>query len=201
MAVELPYLPSYKNVGKLFEKIASAKIPDSFTHSHLTNTLGLKSVGDRPLIPMLKKLGFVDQSGKPTEKYGLLKNKATSGVAIAAGIRKAYEPLFEANEQVYELNFEQLRGLISQVAGTDDKFTKSIAYTFAALVKHADFSKQTQSQKEDEVKVKEVDEISEVIKSKSQKHDFHFNVQVHLPSNGSEETYLNIFNAMRKVFN
>jgi hypothetical protein len=29
--------------------------------------------------------------------------------------------------------------------------------------------------------------------------EFHYNIQVHLPSNGTEETYLNIFNALRKA--
>jgi hypothetical protein len=30
--------------------------------------------------------------------------------------------------------------------------------------------------------------------------DFHFNIQVHLPANGTEDTYLNIFNALRRTF-
>jgi hypothetical protein len=29
---------------------------------------------------------------------------------------------------------------------------------------------------------------------------FHYNIQVQLPANGTEETYLNIFSALRKVF-
>ena len=29
---------------------------------------------------------------------------------------------------------------------------------------------------------------------------FHYNIQVQLPANGTEETYLNIFAALRKVF-
>ena len=32
MPVSLPYLASYKNVGKLFEKIAWAAVPPKFTH-------------------------------------------------------------------------------------------------------------------------------------------------------------------------
>lgn len=59
MPVQLPYLASYKNVGALFDKIASAKIPDSFTHEFLQSTIGLKASGDRPLIPFLRNLGFI----------------------------------------------------------------------------------------------------------------------------------------------
>jgi hypothetical protein len=37
-------------------------------------------------------------------------------------------------------------------------------------------------------------------KGKGLRPEFHYNIQVHLPSNGTEETYMNIFNAIRKVF-
>ena len=30
--------------------------------------------------------------------------------------------------------------------------------------------------------------------------EFHYNIQIHLPGNGTEETYLNIFNALRRTF-
>ncbi len=69
MAIELPYLPTYKNVPLLFENIAKAKVPDAFTNSFLSGTLGLKSTNDRALITLLKKLGFLDNSGKPTPAY------------------------------------------------------------------------------------------------------------------------------------
>ena len=65
MPQELPYLPSYKNVALLFEKIRSAKVPEAFTQKYLNETLGLKSSGDRALITLLKTLGFIDNAGKP----------------------------------------------------------------------------------------------------------------------------------------
>lgn len=89
MPAQLPYLASYKNVGALFDKIASAKIPDNFTHEFLNSTIGLKASGDRPLIPLLRNLGFIDQSGRPTAEYSFLKG-ANRRSALAAGIRKAY---------------------------------------------------------------------------------------------------------------
>src|SRR5437867_13437797 len=104
MATELPYLNSYKNVGKLFDKIAAAAKPEAFTHRFLSDTLGLKSVtSDRPLIPLLRALGFIDSASKPTADYNLLKNPAKRGAAIAASLRKTYKPLFDANEKAHEL--------------------------------------------------------------------------------------------------
>jgi hypothetical protein len=88
MPVQLPYLSSYKNVAMLFDKIATAKIPDTFHHKFMQETIGLKSKGDRPLIPFLRSLGFVDPSGKPTPEYSLLKGSQRR-IALADGIRKA----------------------------------------------------------------------------------------------------------------
>jgi hypothetical protein len=36
--------------------------------------------------------------------------------------------------------------------------------------------------------------------SRGMRTEFHYNLQIHLPANGNEETYLNIFNAIRKTF-
>jgi uncharacterized protein DUF5343 len=109
MPAELPYLPSYKNVAKLFQNIAAAKRPEAFTQKFLTETLGLKSASDRPLIALLKTLGFVDASGKPTTAYDTLKNPDHAPYAIGAAIRRAYAPLFAANESAHTLSPDQRR--------------------------------------------------------------------------------------------
>src|SRR5206468_3019552 len=126
MATALPYLPSNKNVENLFTKIASAKVPDKFTHVFLNQTLGFKNTNDRAFIPLLRTLGFLDQSGSPTSTYRLLKNSSAAGGAIAAAIKKAYAPLFEANEGANTLTPDKLKGLVSQVAGTDEEMTARI---------------------------------------------------------------------------
>ena len=118
MPVQLPYLPSNKNVPALFEKIASAKIPDKFNHNFLQTTIGLKSTNDRALIPLLRNLGFVDQSGTPTPSYRMLKGDSYKA-AIADGTRNAYGPLFDADQSANELSGDKLKSLIAQVAGTN----------------------------------------------------------------------------------
>ncbi len=139
MPTDLPYLPTYKNVGKLFEKIAAAKTPDAFTHKFLYETLGLKGVGDRPLISLLKNLNFLDQSGRPTPQYQLLKNKSTAGRAIADAVRSAYEPLFSANVNADHLPPEDLKGLVAQVSGADQQMITKICGTLNGLLKASGF--------------------------------------------------------------
>jgi hypothetical protein len=202
VAQNLPYLSSNKNLGELFQKIYSAKKPDAFTHAFLKDTLGLKGSNDRSMIAFLKSMGFLDPAGRPLPPYDLLKNQSESKAAISEGIKRAYAPLFEANEGANALSAEQLKGLVSQVAGTDEDMTARIANTFTAVAKLGDFSKKAgQSNKKILAPEGEKGAIgSGGEDGGSFRPDFHYNIEIHLPANGSEETYLNIFNAIRKTF-
>lgn len=202
MASSLLYVVSNKNLEALFAKIASAKIPDKFTHSFLQQTIGLKGTNDRAYIPLLRALGFLDASGTPTATYRLLKNSSTSKAAIATGVRLAYAPLFASEESANGLSPEKLKGLIAQVAGTDEGMTSRIASTFSALAKLGDFSASDESQDEESPDQEEQDSGQEKIKNlgKGLRTEFHYNIQIHLPANGTEDVYLNIFNALRKTF-
>ena len=209
MAIELPYLPMVKNVPVLFEKIAKAKVPDTFTNGFLSGTLGLKSTNDRALIPLLKKLGFLDNAGKPTPAYSLLKNKNQASRAITDGIRRGYAALYEANESAHDLSSEELKGLVAQVSGTEEQMTRVIAGTFNALTKLADFNTLAAEPEgegngeSEESKPEPTGTFQSAVQDVPPPAKFHpefrFNIEVHLPSNGTEETYLNIFNALRKA--
>jgi hypothetical protein len=214
MAADLPYLPTYKNVGTVFERILTAKAPDAFTTRYLTETLGLKSTADRNLITLLKSLGFLDSSGKPTTEYMLLKNPTTAGAAIAAGIKKAYAPLFAANESANEADASTVKGLIAQVTGANSDIVSKTHGTLQALLKKADFKSAGANGNASEKPVTAVAEpradanperresVSESVSHRSpgMRPEFNYNIQIHLPANATEETYLHIFNAMRKAF-
>lgn len=212
MAQTLPYLSSNKNVTKLFEKILSAQKPSTFTHQFLQNTIGLKGTNDRSLIPLLRTLGFLDSANIPTPAYDLLKNKGTAPRAIAAGIKKAYDGLFKANEKADELGPAELKGLLSQVSGADENMVEWSARTFAALTKLADFSESAPVPTKEEKTTEELtDQLTDEIDKLGTKQlqnvtrtglrpEFHYNIQIHLPGNGTEETSLNIFNALRRTF-
>jgi hypothetical protein len=201
VAQTLPYLPSYKNVGKLFEKILAAQKPDTFTHSYLRDTIGITGTNDRALISFLRALGFLDAANRPTSSYDLLKNPTKAKAAIAAGVKTAYAPLFKANEKAGELGPEALKGLIAQVTGSDKDMVNRIAATFSAIVKQGDFAEASQASKGLERKGEEQPPDKDKNDEKGGlRPEVHYNIQIHLPGNGTEETYLNIFNALRRTF-
>lgn len=153
------------------------------------------------MIAALKTLGFLDASGRPTANYSLLKNSRTAKTALASGIRAAYAPLFSANENANALTGDELKGLISQVSGADEDRTSRIYSTFQNLAKLADFTISPEQPPEPPPSESEEERLQVHGGDKKQlRADFHYNIQIHLPSNGTEETYLNIFNAVRKAF-
>lgn len=213
MAKELPYLSSYKNVEKLFKAIDAAKKPDALTTRVLADTFGIRGANDRPLISLLRTLGFLDQSNKPTGEYDRLKNPAQAKLAIAAGVRRAYAPLFEANERANSLSGEELRGLIAQVAGVDKGMAARIAGTFNSLTRLGDFNATADRPGDDPTDSDDEEEeggSGEAERKEDRKRspggkgglrpEFHYNIQIHLPDGATEDTYLNIFNAIRKTF-
>jgi hypothetical protein len=202
MAVSLPYLASNKNLPALFDKIGSAKVPDAFNHEFLQTTIGLKGSNDRSMISLLRYMGFIDQSNVPTAAYRLLKgDKESRKIAWGEGVVRAYRPLFDADHEAYKQGPEKIKGLIAQVAGTDDDATGRIAATFLALVKLGEFAAKPAGEKEIPADEEEsADEPPKNNTPKGLRTEFQYVIQVQLPSNGTEETYLNIFNAIRKTF-
>src|ERR1700685_4085392 len=119
MPDQLPYVTGYGVITKALEKLKSAATPPRFTQDFLGTKLGLTGGSARPVIPFLKRAGFLGSDGVPTEIYKRFRNPAESGRAAATALRTAFRPLYEMNEYVHDLADKELRGLIVQATGAD----------------------------------------------------------------------------------
>ena len=68
MAIPTSYLTSTKNLQGILSAIQQAKAPDRFTQRFLEE-LEFKSTSDRLIIGVLKSLRFIDDQGKPKDRY------------------------------------------------------------------------------------------------------------------------------------
>ncbi|MBG6207653.1 hypothetical protein IWQ49_002309 [Labrenzia sp. EL_126] len=141
MAIKLPYMLSPGVIPKILEKIQNARRPERFTQDFLETKLGQSGGSSRPIIPLLKRMGFLGSDGVPTTLYDQYRNTETQGFAAAKGMVNAYRELFDRNEYVYELSREKLLGQVIEVTGSakEDRVTKAIVGTFCALNDLADF--------------------------------------------------------------
>ena len=137
----LPFMSGYGRIKTALEKIQTAATPERFTQEYLAGTLGMKGGSARPVIPYLKRAGFLGTDGAPTEIYKEFRNDSKRGSAAARALRKGYSPLFEMNEKAHELNDNELKGLIVQAtgAGKDTSTVSAILGSFKALKAFASF--------------------------------------------------------------
>ncbi|MEZ6005384.1 MAG: DUF5343 domain-containing protein [Planctomycetota bacterium] len=127
--VQLPYLNAYGHISRVLDKIKTAAEPSRFTQDFLSTKLGLSGGSARPLIPFLKRVGFLASDGTPTELYRQYRDSSTAGRAAATALCKGYETLFEMNEYAHELSDSDLRGLIVRATGLS-----STTSTIAAIL-------------------------------------------------------------------
>lgn len=141
MSNKLAYVAAPGLIPKILEKIQEAKRPERFTGDFLSTRLGFSGGSARALIPLLKKLKFLNSDGTPADRYDQFRNEATRGVAVASGMKDAYAELFIRNEYAHDLPKDKLIGLIVEITGASkvDSTTKHTYLTFDALRQFADF--------------------------------------------------------------
>ena len=139
---KVPYLQAYGNLKKALDKITQAAVPPRFTQDFLATTLDLPGGGARPVIPYLKRAGFLTSDGTPTDLYKRFRNSSLRASAAAQGLRNAYVDLYVANEYVHDANDKDLKGLIVQVTGLEEgsKLVPAMIATFKTLRAFADFN-------------------------------------------------------------
>lgn len=140
-ATSVPFLNAYGNITKVLEKIKSASTPSRFTQDFLGTKLGLPSGSAKPLIPFLKRTGFLNSDGTPSELYKQFRNDAMRGAAAARALKSGYAGLYEINEYAHELKDNELKGVIVQTTGfdSDSSSVKAILGSFKALKAFAKF--------------------------------------------------------------
>lgn len=134
-------MPSYGAITKALERIKTASTPGQFTQDFLATKLDMRGGTPKPVIPFLKRTGFLRSDGAPTDLYKRFRNDAQSGAAAAEALRIGYRPLYEINEYVHDAAESDLRGIIVQHTGAEANSgtTKAILGSFKALRSFADF--------------------------------------------------------------
>lgn len=141
MAEQLPYVPSYGLIAKVFAKIKTAATPARFTHDFLSTTLAMTGGSARSLVPFLKRIGFLGTDGAPSELYKRFRNPSQAGSAAAQALKVGYRALYEINESAHTLSDKDLKGLIVQATGLeqDSGTVKAIIGSFKAVRAAATF--------------------------------------------------------------
>jgi Family of unknown function (DUF5343) len=122
-------------IPKIFGKIAEAQRPDRFTQDYLANVIGYGSGSGRPIIPLLKRLNFLQPDGTPSPLYARFRNPSERAAAMLEALKTGYSDLYARSEYAHTRPKEKFRDLVVEVTGLerDSSVVDAIVGTFSAL--------------------------------------------------------------------
>lgn len=197
------YSTSPGKLASLFELIQTTGVPDKVTQLYL-ESLGFKNKNDWTMVPVLKQLGFIDSSGKPTDRWQQYRDVQKAPAVLAQAIREAYADLFALYPDAHRKDAEALRNFFRSRTRLGEKAISYLVHTFQNLCKLADFDST-----EAIPTVDLVPDRTPLIPSDA-RHDEHpttfsaypftlnVNIQLVLPSQADSETYDLLFDALRR---
>lgn len=206
MAIPESYVNNVGNLAKFLDAVRTAGIPERVTFEFL-KSLGFKSSNDRPIISVLKGIGFLDQNGAPTTMYREFRDPHRGPKVLGKALKNAYSELFLANTKAHTLSVDKIKGIVATKTNKSDTVVRLIAATFKALSAAADFSKESSSIEEPSVPDDETEAANSVpaptlpVVQHAANHnqpEFHYNIQIHLPTTTDITVYNAIFKSLRE---
>ena len=202
MTLPNTYLITTKNLEKFFNTLITAQAPDRFSQKFLEN-LEFKSTNDRLFIGLLKSLGFIDDSGVPTQRYYDFLDQSQSKSVLAQSIKEAYSDLFTLRKDAQGLTVDEVKNKMRTLTQgqKSDKVLSLMANTFKSLCEYADWSetKIKKQEKHEELKVEKEKVGSNPTFTDSIKlPSLNYNIQIHLPESRDAAVYDAIFKALKE---
>lgn len=201
MAVPSAYMQSAKHLAEIMSEIQQAQVPPKFTVEFL-KTLGFTSSNDRSIIGVLKALGFLDQSGIPTDRYRRYRNKSEAPYVLAEALREAYSDLFLARENAQTLPNDRLKGILATKVDKGDAVLDKMATTFRVLVGLAKWDRVSSApEKLEEEPPKPPAEVVTTDGAPQRPPvplQYAYNIQIQLPATKDISVYNAIFKSIRE---
>lgn len=193
-----PYINNPATLKQFIAKIQTTGKPDKVTLEYIAS-LGFKSKNDRPILPILKAIGFVDNSGVPTDAWSQYRNKQEAPKVLGLAIKSSYPGLFTAYPDAHRKDNEALRDYFSTHTSVGDKALSYIVRTFKTLCEMADFETPITPEIPMEKTTPAVPGAPPEIKvGVAPGMTVNLNVQLQLPPTEDSSVYEKLFAAMKK---
>jgi hypothetical protein len=141
----LPYVTAAGNVERALNGIKTAATPPSISQDFVKTILKIPGGSGNQMTAYLRKIGFANTDGTPTELYKSFRNSATQGKAALEALKIAYKPLYMRNEYMHKLGDKELVGLVIEETGESDgsNVVPLIVSCIKAIKKFVNVSEQT----------------------------------------------------------
>lgn len=199
----LPYVTAPGNIEKALSGIKSASTPERVTQDFVKTILQIPGGSGDQLTSYLKKIGFVNQDGSPSDIYKKFRNSATTGKAAADALKIGYAPLYTRNEYMHQLSDEKLKGLIIEETGqsADSNVVSLVLSAIKAVKKFCDFSgKITEESAERTTGVTVSTQVTHADTTKPQKlgMNLSYTINLNLPATSDIAVFNAIFKSLKE---
>src|SRR5687767_5249460 len=116
MDADVTYLMSITNAPRILDAIQRAGVPETFNRDFLAD-LGFTGSQDRPMVKVLKYIGFLDAAGRPQHPYREFMDGTRARKVLARQLRRAFDDLFLSDRQANGKSVEALKGWFKSKTG------------------------------------------------------------------------------------
>jgi hypothetical protein len=205
MPESYPYTISNNKIEPIFARVRSAAKPERFGRETL-NTWGFTASNDRAMVAVMKELGFLTDSGVPTEHYDRLRDPNDWKYVLGERVKALYADLFAIDAVIQNAPEAEIKGAISRITGKDDETVKRYYATFKTLASLAKFEPRPVKQSREEHAPSEGEPATKKVVADLLEHHpdrkrsvgYHYNIQIHLPVTTDISVYNAIFKSLRE---
>jgi hypothetical protein len=198
--VDFPYTPVTRKLKTFFEKIQQVGKPDTVDKKWLAS-IGLNASNDPSLIPVLRFIGFIDQSSKPTDRWMKYRDKSRAGKVLAEGILEGFTYLFQTYPDAYRRSDDELKAFFTTKTTAGVQVVSKTVTTFKNLCELADFegvSVENPLAQPVQLAQDGLGTPTKIIKELGAGVTININIQLTLPDTTDESVYDKLFAAMKK---
>lgn len=139
IAGNLPYTTSIGVFKRALQKITESERPPKFNKDYLNTVFGITGGASTPVIPILKKTGFIEENGTPTPLYAEFQTEGGRAAAAYQALRNGFAEIFKRNTYAHKAEKEKLVDTIVAITGLakSDRIVGFIYNTFQAFQDYA----------------------------------------------------------------
>ncbi|MDD5473900.1 MAG: DUF5343 domain-containing protein [Candidatus Methanoperedens sp.] len=200
---DFPYSNATGKIKPFFEKIHQVGIPEAADKKWLAS-IGFMGTNDQRIVSVLKFIEFVDQSGKPTDRWVEYRDKSRFKKVLAEAIKKGYAELFQTYPDAHQRNVDELKNFFSTRTKGGAQVISYTVTTFNNLCEMADFNnitREPQASQEQaprqETKV-ELGTTKNITQGLGAGVAININIQLTVPDTTDEVVYDKFFAALKK---
>jgi hypothetical protein len=165
--------------------------------------MGASGGAARPIIPILKATGLLNQSGTPTELYSQFQTEAGRPAAALQALRNGFGEIFRRNQYAHRADEPTLIDVIVAITGLPKKegIVRYILATFQAFQETAKLAREDAASTQ-AADVAQADEAPARVEEKNNLRStaglqLAYNINVVLPETTNVEVYNAIFRSLK----